>query len=525
LIYKYNGSFQKETWIVESFSSSSQLSYNGSPSSDIWNKLTFTGPLTEGNDFPSPPPPWMAIFNKWYFVAGNYEFNLCSEPWWGDLHIDDVVIQEYIEPSCQTQPSYANTDYFIGTPEAKNVAWQNTDSNAACYYRCKLGFEWSDCSQTKVITEYDRLFEYMQRSWNVLDIYQFFNWYKSYGNIFALRTWTYSTRMYLVNESLDSNQLYLPNMDRFIALVWNRYYYINDNDDSLAYYDISNAETFNTDYVMKYSSWGSTFYNTFKSNLWYLLFYSQTSTWGKVPGLYLDKWDGNIVFVWALPANASKPPYVLNKVENYLYLYSFGNSTNGSRIDKIDLNTNTLIEWPYQSYNLADHHNKKWYVVWNNKLTFVQKGNNILTQLNNDWSLSQLNWWEKWWAILGIYQWDLIYAMSDGIYKVNSLNQFVKIHDIVLETFRIKNQYKHIIFRNKLYFYKYNYYGDFPWYYTTTIINLDDNSSVTDNNQYFISADKQRLFKVIDTTTLEEIDINGNTVLRSNLNLKLTLDS
>lgn len=41
------------------------------------------------------------------------------------------------------------------------------------------------------------------------------------------------------------------------------------------------------------------------------------------------------------------------------------------------------------------------------------------------------------------------------------------------------------------------------------------------NSQYFISADKQILSKVIDTTTLENINFNGNTVLRTNLNLTL----
>ncbi|MDD2907616.1 MAG: prepilin-type N-terminal cleavage/methylation domain-containing protein [Candidatus Gracilibacteria bacterium] len=48
--------------------------------------------------------------------------------------------------SCDTQPSYTNASFTIGTPTTQNQVWQNTNNADPCYYTCINGYTGSDCS-------------------------------------------------------------------------------------------------------------------------------------------------------------------------------------------------------------------------------------------------------------------------------------------------------------------------------------------------------------------------------------------
>ncbi|MDD2907394.1 MAG: type II secretion system protein [Candidatus Gracilibacteria bacterium] len=48
--------------------------------------------------------------------------------------------------SCDTQPSYTNAIFTIGTPISENEIWQNTNNANPCYYECTGGYTGNDCS-------------------------------------------------------------------------------------------------------------------------------------------------------------------------------------------------------------------------------------------------------------------------------------------------------------------------------------------------------------------------------------------
>ena len=132
--------------------------------------------------------------------------------------------------SCAADPWYSNTTYVYGTPQAYNVAWQNTNASAPCYYSCDLGYSWVDCSSTMSIwTEISEVWwesvryagtfngSHLMVAWPVLSLqYKTSNTYSSTTNAsyydWRLNTW--------VNNSTHPAWNYCANLVRWWYDDW-----------------------------------------------------------------------------------------------------------------------------------------------------------------------------------------------------------------------------------------------------------------------------------------------------------------
>jgi len=68
---------------------------------------------------------------------------------WLDTNNITVHI-EYNWGTCAIQPSYINANYYTSWPIITNTSWQNADNNSACFYSCNSGFSGNDCNTVNI---------------------------------------------------------------------------------------------------------------------------------------------------------------------------------------------------------------------------------------------------------------------------------------------------------------------------------------------------------------------------------------
>jgi len=80
------------------------------------------------------------------WLACYYE---CKDAYTWD-NCDTLIIT--VTWNCNIQPTYANADFTIWSPDQINQTRQNTDSWLACYYKCKDWYTWNNCEIAPIYT-------------------------------------------------------------------------------------------------------------------------------------------------------------------------------------------------------------------------------------------------------------------------------------------------------------------------------------------------------------------------------------
>ena len=257
---------KKENFVVFEWNLES-LSESWSLQEELWTKL--------------------ALAYSWTTIENNSGIKeIVNAHSWNKLYLTQNIIKSTLIPKfeitavsvtnwCASQPNYTNANFVAWTAISENQVWQNIDSNEACYYSCRSGYEWENCIAVTPTTIW--LISHYPLSNNGNDYFWNNHWIGNSSN--------YSDN-YLVSGYLE-----LPNYDSKAISFWAKSN--GDFEDSIrnAFWKECRIRPF-------YSSQWSTFQIAVRvwwASLWENLSFSFTPTyWVKYLYTLLWDWSSNI---------------------------------------------------------------------------------------------------------------------------------------------------------------------------------------------------------------------------------------
>lgn len=188
-------------------------------------------PLQEANPWQNQDASWPC----YYECTGGYTWTTCSN---------------LIVFSCATQPSYTHANFVTWTPTQENVAWQNTNSWAPCYYQCIGWYTWNTCNTMTLYSSCKAILDAWASTWNGDYTIQRWdlNWWLA-TTVYCDMTWWWYTWPYNTQES-----------------KWNTVFLLQSNSKSNWSTVFTETVSWNTPYKIRWTPYHSTAHAKFWSS-------------------------------------------------------------------------------------------------------------------------------------------------------------------------------------------------------------------------------------------------------------------